>query len=105
MSGAGFKDINNSEILTLKHRLLCKWCQIAAQNIAPYKIPNANNSTGVDREVERQTFPSYSHVPCPDFRICGIGDNIFTFVILFQYWLFLKDRYKQQWLSVHLEVF
>lgn len=60
LSGACFKDISNSETFMLKHRLLCKWCQTAAQNIAPYKIPNANNSRGADREVERQTFPSYS---------------------------------------------
>lgn len=69
MSGACSKDISNSETLTLKHRLLCKWCRTATQNIAPYKVPNANNSTGVDRGVERQIFPSYSHVPCPDWTI------------------------------------
>lgn len=110
MSGACFKDIINSESLMFKHRLLCKWCQTAAQNIAPYKIPCANNSTGADREEERQTFPSYSHVPCPDPTIQAfVGQQIafspqfFCFNIYS--WLFLKEGYKQQWLSLYLEVF
>lgn len=75
MSRTCFKDISNSETLMLKHRLLCKWCQTAAQNIAPYKVPNANNSTGVDREVERQTFPSYLYVPCPDWTIQDLWER------------------------------
>lgn len=80
MSGACFKGISNSETLTLsvlKHRLLCKWCLTAAKKRAPFKVPSANYSKGVDREVERQTFPSNSH----DSRcICDTDQIIQTLV-------------------------